>query len=206
MMMDFNRRYFYAATLVAMLLVFAGGMKYANLRNQQKVEKENIINQASVEQEAQEQSEEDIIQVYVTGAVENPGVYRLPADARVFQAVEMARALPTANLRNINLAQKLEDGQAIVVLAVGEEASPDSIGIMSGDALLGTNSSGKVNINTASIQEMDDKLPGIGPTLAQRIVDYRKLHGAFAKVEDLNNVSGIGDKKFAEIKDLIVVR
>lgn len=206
-MLNFNRRYLYAAALVVLLLAFAGGMKYANLRNQEQVKTENIVNQAAG-QDAQENTKTDFLQIYVTGEVEKPGVYQLPPDARVYQAIEMARSLPTANLKNINLAQKLEDGQAIVVPAAGEESSPGSIGgdTVSITAPAGVGGSGKVNINTASVQELDEKLPGIGPTLAQRIVDYRKLHGSFARVEDLNNVSGIGDKKYAEIKDLIVVR
>lgn len=205
--MNLDRRYLYAAALVVLLLVFAGGMKYANLRNQEQVQQETILNQTAAEQDTEENEEMDFIQIYVTGEVEKPGVYQLPPDARVYQAIEMARSLPTANLNTINLAQKLEDGQAIVVPAQGEENSPDSLGnTVSITASAGMGGNGKVNINTASVQELDEKLPGIGPTLAQRIVDYRKIHGSFARVEDLNNVSGIGDKKYAEIQDLIVVR
>ncbi len=205
MVVDLDRRYIWAAALLALILVFAGGMKYADLRNQQQQE-QNIIQQAAGESEAEAPTEDDIIQVYVTGAVQKPGVYRLPPDARVYEAIDLAQSLPTANLTNINLAQKLEDGQAIVVPAQGEELATLGGGSISITASNGMGGSGKVNINTASVQELDEKLPGIGPTLAQRIVDYRKLHGSFAKIEDLNEVSGIGDAKFAEIKDLIVVR
>ena len=208
MVIDLDRRYMYAAVLLALILVFAGGMKYADLRNSQQVEKENIIKQAAGGTNAGPKVKEDVIQIYVAGAVQKPGVYRLPSEARVYEAIDMAQSLPTANLKNINLAQKLEDGQAIVVPAIGEETSSDSLGggIISVTASSTMGSSGKVNINTASVQELDEKLPGIGPTLAQRIVDYRKLHGPFAKIEDLNNVSGIGDQKYSEIKDIIVVR
>jgi len=208
MVVDLDRRYLWAAALLAIILVFAGGMKYADLRNQEKQEQENIIKQAAGETDAGPKVKEEIIQIYVTGAVEKPGVYRLPSEARVYEAIDMAQSLPTANLKNINLALKLEDGQAIVVPAIGEEPSSDSqgAGIISATASSSMGGSGKVNINTASVQELDEKLPGIGPTLAQRIVDYRKLHGPFAKIEDLNDVSGIGDQKYAEIKDIIVVR
>ena len=206
-MMDLDRRYLWAAALLALILVFAGGMQYANLRNREQTAKENIVKQTAGGTEAEPKAKDDVIQIYVTGAVQKPGVYRLPPDARVFQAIDMAQSLPTANLKNINLAQKIEDGQAIVVPVIGEETAPDAVqgGIMSVTAsnMVGN---GKVNINTASAQELDEKLSGIGPTLAQRIVDYRKLHGPFAKIEDLNEVSGIGDKKFADIKDMIVVR
>jgi len=208
MVMDLDRRYLWAAALLALILVFAGGMQYANLRNREQIAKENIIKQTAGGTEVEPKAKDDVIQIYVTGAVQKPGVYRLPPDARVFQAIDMAQSLPTSNLKNINLAQKLEDGQAIVVPVIGEETAPDAVqgGTMSLTASSNMGGSGKVNINTASAQELDDKLTGIGPTLAQRIVDYRKLHGAFAKIEDLNNVSGIGDKKFADIKDMIVVR
>lgn len=206
--MDLDRRYLWAGALLALILVFAGGIQYADLRNREKVEKENLIKQATSETDAQVKVKEDVIQIYVTGAVDKPGVYRLPIDARVYEAIEMAQSLPTANLKNINLAQKLEDGQAIVVPAMGEESSSESPGgaVMSVNSSSNMGGSGKLNINTASVQELDEKLPGIGPTLAQRIVDYRKLHGNFTKIEDLNNVSGIGDQRFSELKDLIVVR
>jgi competence protein ComEA len=208
MVIDLDRRYLWAAAVLALILVFAGGMQYANLRNRQQIEKDNIIKQTAGATDAQAKAKEDVIQIYVTGAVQKPGVYSLPPDARVYEAIDMAQSLPDANLKNINLAQKLEDGQAIVVPAVGEETSSEAIGntsnAVSGSSAMG--GSGKVNINTASVQELDEKLPGIGPTLAQRIVDYRKLHGSFAKIEDLNEVSGIGDAKFADIKELITVR
>ncbi|MEA4923729.1 MAG: helix-hairpin-helix domain-containing protein [Syntrophomonadaceae bacterium] len=208
MVIDLDRRYIWAAALLALILVFAGGMKYADLRNQQQQEPEKIIKEAAVESEAEAPTTDDIIQVYVTGAVQKPGVYRLPPDARVYEAIDLAQSLPTANLNTINLAQKLEDGQAILVPAQGEEPATEALGggSISITASTGMGGGGKVNINTASVQELDEKLPGIGPTLAQRIVDYRKLHGPFAKIEDLNEVSGIGEQKFAEIKDLVVVR
>jgi len=63
-----------------------------------------------------------------------------------------------------------------------------------------------VNINNASVQELDERLPGIGPALAQRIIDYRTLHGRFSRTEELKEVSGIGDKKYAELQDLVTVR
>lgn len=206
-MLDWDRRYLWAAAGLLLILVFAGGMKYMELRNRGQTERAIVSAQAAGEAEAQKKKGADIIQVYVTGAVLNPGVYQLPTEARVYEAVNMAQALPSANLRQINLALKLEDGQAIVVPAEGEEApSPLGGGSGSGIGATGLGQNGKVNINTASAPELDEKLPGIGPTLAQRIVEYRSSHGGFKQVEDLNEVSGIGDKKFADIQDLITVR
>ena len=205
---DIDKRYLWAAAALLLILVFAGGMKYAELRGQKLGEQEIILNQAAAEKEVGEQQQEDIIQVYVTGAVAKPGVYRLEPEARVYEALDMAGALPTANLKNINLALKLEDGQAIMVPAVGEQTADNILGGIGtgGLSTSNPNSPGKVNINSASAQELDEKLPGIGPTIAQRIVEYRTSQGSFSKIEDLTEVSGIGDKKFTELKDLITVR
>jgi len=207
MVLDLERRYLLAAAVLVLILVFAGGMKYADMKSRDQAKKEIISEPAVSEKEAQKETQDDTIQVYVAGAVEKPGVYKLQSGARVYEAIDMARALPAANLKVINLAQKLEDGQPIIVPAAGEETS---MTLTSGGAPVTASSNlsntGKVNINSASVQELDDKLPGIGPTIAQRIVDYRTSNGAFAKIEDLTEVSGIGDKKFADIKDLITVR
>ncbi len=206
MVLDVDRRYLWAAALLVLLLVFAGGIKYGDMRNQDQSKKEIVSNTLANEQEASKPKKDDIIQVYVTGAVEKPGVYRLQSGARAYEAIDMAHSLPTANLKNINLAQKIEDGQPIVVPAIGEEIpinAPNS-GLTLGPASAKPGS-GKVNINSASAQDLDG-LPGIGPTLAGRIIEYRTSHGAFARIEDLNEVSGIGDKKYADIKDLITVR
>jgi competence protein ComEA len=207
MMLDMDRRYIWMALGLILLLVFAGGMKYGEMRNQNLSKTEVISKVITSDEEASKQKKEDIIQVYVTGAVEKPGVYRLPAGARAYEAIEMAQSLPTANLKNINLAQKIEDGQPIVVPEIGEETQVNVVGngLMMGTAASKPGSTGKVNINSASVQELDG-LPGIGPTLAQRITEYRNSHGSFARIEDLNEVSGIGDKKYADIKDLITVR
>lgn len=206
-MLNLERRYLWAAGIMILILIFAAGMKYSDFRNSGNQHQEiELENSSDPEQKAEDAEKTSLIQVYVTGAVAQPGVYKLPADARVVEAVDMAKALPEANLQGINLAQKLDDGMAIVVPRTGEEpAANGSPGIMSG-AAISTGQTGRVNINTASVQELDDRLPGIGPAIAQRIIDYRNLHGRFAKPEDLNEVSGIGDKKYAELKDLITVR
>lgn len=207
-MFDIDKRYLWAAAALLLILVFAGGMKYAEMRGQALGEQEIILDQAADEKEVGEKQQEDIIQVYVTGAVAKPGVYRLEPEARVYEAIDMAGALPAANLKNINLALKLEDGQAIMVPAVGEETKDNLFGEVGAGGLSSSNpnSRGKVNINSASAQDLDEKLPGVGPTIAQRIVEYRTSQGSFSKIEDLTAVSGIGDKKFAELKDLITVR
>jgi competence protein ComEA len=178
-------------------------MKYSQQRSQEKMGEQITVEQRQADDSKPEEDEK--IQVYVVGAVSKPGVYSVPVEARVYEAIDLAQALPTANLKSINLAQKMEDGQAVVVPAEGEELPQIGAGNAQNSMGIGA-ANGKVNINLASSQELDEKLPGVGPSIAQRIVDYRESHGRFAKAEDLQEVSGIGDKKYAEIKDLITVR
>jgi len=206
-MPDIDKRYLWGAAALLLMLVFAGGMKYEHIKNQAQDKKTIVSSSLAGDNETQKKAQTNIIQVYVSGAVEKPGVYKLPEGARVYEALELAHSLPTADLHNINLAQKVEDGQAIVVPTVGEEipAGASSGSLSTAAALAKSGSKGKININLASAQELD-QLPGIGPTLAQRIVEYRTRNGPFARIEDLNEVNGIGDKKYGDLKDLITVR
>jgi competence protein ComEA len=137
------------------------------------------------------------IAVYITGAVVNPGVHYLPEGSRIEEALQAAGG-PTAeaDLNRINLARRVHDEEQIYVPQVGEENPLAPSGGPSGGSL--------ININTATPAEMET-LPGIGPTLAQRIVDYREAHGPFVAIEDVMNVQGIGEGLFSEIRDLITV-
>jgi len=137
------------------------------------------------------------LRVYVSGAVVHPDVYTLPPDSIVKDAL-MAAGGPAddADLDRINLALPVADGQQVYVPRRGEDnppVQPPSRLPASGD---------KVNINTADVTALES-LPGVGPALAQRIVDYRQAHGPFARPEDIMEVSGIGPGVFEEIRDLI---
>ena len=139
-----------------------------------------------------------LIVVHVVGAVQKPGVYRLPAGSRIYQALEQAGGgLEGADLERINLAQPLVDGQQVFLPLKGAEGAgqPQPTGGVT---------SGKVNINTAGKEELEN-LPGIGAVKAQGIINYRQQHGPFQRIEDLLDVSGIGEKTLAEIKELITV-
>lgn len=141
------------------------------------------------------------IVVHITGAVPRPGVYALPQGARIQDGISAAGGfLAEAEKTNINLAQLLEDGEKLDIPFV-EGASPvlptPVPEVVSATTEL-------ININTASIAELDT-LPGIGPAIAQRIIDYRTQHGPFLNIEDIINVAGIGPATYERIKDLISV-
>ena len=144
-----------------------------------------------------EQVQAPQIFVDVTGAVNTPGVYALTASSRVIDAIKAAGgSAPGADLSTINLARVLADGEQIYV----DAAVTNSKGVR----VSTTKRSGPININRATVGDFDS-LDGIGPVIANRIVSYRKTHGPFITVEDLQKVSGIGAAKFAQIKSKIRV-
>lgn len=148
------------------------------------------------------------IVVHVAGAVKNPGVYALEEGQRVKDAIQIAGGpLPEADLLRLNLAQKIHDEDKLYVPKIGEapeqqEQESESYGATVG---ISSKNDGKVNINTADESELT-KLPGVGSATAQKIIDYRTTNGTFKSIEDIKNVSGIGDKKFEQMKDKIKVR
>lgn len=142
--------------------------------------------------------------VDVRGAVNQPGVYTLPAGSRVQDALARAGDVTSdADTRTLNLARRLNDGEQLYVPRQGE-APPVPPTMSVRGAPTATRLASKININTASVAELDT-LPGIGPALAQRIVDYRTQHGDFKTIEEIKKVRGIGDALFNQIKDLITV-
>ena len=152
---------------------------------------------------------------HVCGAVNKTGVYTLPADSRVKDFIEAAGGTTEkADLDRINLARIVEDGEQIAVPEIG---STDTSSGSSATSPVGSvedfsqklpdnteTSSSKVNINTGDLEELEG-LPHIGPSIAQKIIDYRKTNGNFKTIEDIKNVKGIGDKTFEDIKDFIYV-
>ena len=176
---------------------------------------ESVESPTEIEREAQPSTSGKIF-VYVTGAVNNPGMVELNGnELHLADAINASGGLlPTADADNINMADAISDGQHIRVpekkvarsiepstsRSSSEAAEPST----SGRASEGVSSDGMVNINTAGIEELDT-LPGIGPAIAQRIIDYRQLNGAFKSIDEIQNVRGIGAKKFENLKSRIKI-
>ena len=152
-----------------------------------------------------------VVVVDVAGKVRRPGLYRLPPGSRVDDAIRAAGgARPGVRLDGLNLAAKLVDGQQV---AVGVAPAPDAGGDGAGGGGAGAGGAdpgggaaggAPVNLNTATLEQLQT-LPGVGPVLAQHVLDWRAAHGRFSSVDQLNDVSGIGDVKFAALKSLVTV-
>lgn len=150
------------------------------------------------------------IRIHVSGEVIHPDVYKLPVNAIVRDAVTAAGGLTgKADIDRMNLALPLSDGMRIHVPGLDEEMQPP---LVSGDSPAGDGPSpgdvpspGIINLNLATLDELET-LPGIGPTLGQRIIDHRQAYGPFANTEDLMDVSGIGPGKYEQIKNLVSVQ
>lgn len=151
------------------------------------------------------------IAVHITGEVKKQGLIYLKEGSRVADAIEKAGGeTKNADLSQINLAYVLQDGQKIYVPNKNEKISQYITGNSGNNDTEENNTSNlskedsKVNINTANQSELDS-LPGIGPSIAQKIIDYREENGNFKTIEELQNVKGIGDAKYEEIKDMVTV-
>lgn len=188
--------------LLAVVALAAGGAFYAGMHGQE----EAVTLDAGTTPQAKAPAKESEIVVYVAGAVNRPGVVQLAEGARAKDAVDACGGfLPTADTNGVNLAQKLKDGMQVTV----PEKSPQGTAVQgaAGGAQAGAAKSlpeGMVNINTADEKELD-KLPGIGPAMAKRIVEYRMENGAFQAPEEIKRVKGIGDAKYEKMKDKIAL-
>lgn len=138
------------------------------------------------------------IKVYVTGEVKHPDVYELEENSIIKDAITLAGGVTeNADLISINLAKKLTDGEEVIVPAKENSTSNSTVSASNAKT-------GKININSATKEELMT-LPGIGEVKANAIIDYRTKNGTFKSIHDIVNVSGIGEKTFEKIKDLITV-
>ncbi|MEV0483219.1 ComEA family DNA-binding protein [Streptomyces sp. NPDC050508] len=149
------------------------------------------------------------IVVDVSGKVRKPGVHRLPAGSRVTDALRAAGGVrPGTNTEGLNRARFLVDGEQVVVGGPADAAVPGAGGangagaVGSAGSAAGAAPGAPVSLNTATADQLDT-LPGVGPVLAQHIIDYRTQHGGFRSVDELRQVNGIGDRRFADLRDLV---
>jgi competence protein ComEA len=155
----------------------------------------------------QEQIQETIsIIVDVKGQVKLPGVYSSSQGERVIDVINRAGGLTEiADESQVNFAQHVEDAMVIYIPAKGEEGISIPAGTSVSETAGGSSNQAKINLNKADENELQN-LPGIGPSKAAAILEYRETNGQFKNVEDLKNISGIGDKTFDKLKDLITVQ
>ena len=155
-------------------------------------------------------SEPARVLVHVCGAVRSPGVYELAEGARLGEALELAGgATAKADLAAVNLAARVADGQQVVVPERGDAGSAPGAGgteagITAGGGTAASGGGSLVSLNSATMAELEG-LPGVGPATAQKIIDYRTTQGGFKSIEELLNVSGIGEVKFAALKDSVTL-
>lgn len=166
----------------------------------------DVVVENKVEEVKQEpEKESSFIKVYVAGEVNSPGVIELEEGSRIEDAIEGAGGVKAeANLKNINLAYEVSDGEKIYIPNFSEESEEESVPEPNASSS-NTNTKGKVNINKATATELTS-VPGIGASTAQKIITYREENGKFQTIEDVKKVSGIGDSKFESMKDFIAVK
>lgn len=154
----------------------------------------------------QENLEANYIIVYICGEVKESKVLTLKENSRICDAIDEVGGLTeNADLTNINLAYILEDGEKIYIPKKGEDVQIENTSNSSSQMSSYIYNSTKININKATQTELET-IPGIGPSSALKIINYREENGKFKSIEDIKNVSGIGDKKFESIKDYITVK
>lgn len=191
------------ALVIVAIIAFCGGNLYQEWRAEGEgltlVQEDATAGETAADSAAPENASGEVV-VHVAGAVSSPGVYTLPADSRVDDAVRAAGATADADLSQLNLAQKLADGQKITVPVAGAAPADGSSAATTAD----NDNGGLININTATQEELET-LPSIGEVRAQAIIAYREEHGGFRTTDELMEVSGIGEKIFADISPHITV-
>ena len=185
---------------ILLILVGVGGLFS---KKEESVEETTVVETTMLAEKTEvSTTKETVIFVDIKGAVQNPGVYQMKVGDRVKDALDAAGGLTEeADSQKVNLAKRLEDQMVIVVPKVGEEAEEIPEGATSKEAT----KEGKVNINTATVEELKT-LKGVGEKKAEAIIEYRKKNGSFQTKEDLMKVRGIGKKLFDSFQERIVTQ
>ena len=191
-----------AALIGGILLILVGVGGFFSKKEESIEETEIVVTTVLAEKAEVSTTQETVIFVDIKGAVKNPGVYQMKVGDRVKDALDAAGGLTDeADSQKVNLAKRLEDQMVIVVPKVGEEAEEIPAGATSKEEA----KEGKVNINTATVEELKT-LKGVGEKKAEAIIEYRKKNGSFQTKEDLMKVRGIGKKLFESFQERIVTQ
>lgn len=148
-----------------------------------------------------------LLRVHISGEVRVPDVYELPTGAILRDGINAAGGMTRSAAADLlNLALPLADGMHVHVPALDQTTSEPALieRAAPGTAPLGTSTGELINLNTATLEELD-QLPGVGPSTAQKIIDYRQANGPFATIDEIQNVSGIGPAKLEQIRDLVTI-
>jgi len=189
-----NKQTIVVLLVVIVALSFWSGVKYAEWRLVK--EPIEIVQEDKITENEKQIKEPTKIYVHIAGAVKNPGIYELTEGARVEEALKLAVPTEEADVdKYLNRAAILNDQDKIMVYKKGETIQT---------AVPNASTKGKININTASLEQLDS-LTGIGPTKAQAIIDYRRDYGGFKNIKEITKVKGIGQATFEKIKDRITV-
>lgn len=180
--------------ILALIVMMSVGLLGCRKKDVEQLSLE-LTEAVEADEQAEESTEhtddEEQIFVYVCGAVSKEGVYELPSGSRLYEAIEIAGGFrEDADKSTVNQAEVLEDEERIYVPVIGEAVQEDA------------NQDGKININKASKEELMT-LPGVGASRAESIIQYREEHGAFRRIEDIMQISGIKEGLFEKIKDRI---
>ena len=179
---------------------------YTKQDNEIEFLEDNFINEEQENSNLVSKEEKNTIVIYITGEVVNQGIYEMEYNSRISDAIEKAGGLTEkANIKDINLASLLEDEMKIYIPNIEEAGKVENV--VEENPITSKReekTKSKININTATQSDLET-LPGIGEATALKIINYRKEKGKFFKIEDIKNVSGIGESKFSKIKDMITV-
>ncbi len=167
------------------------------------IDTSKVMAETSLPKELEDDKEnnikEEIIKIHILGEVNYNGILELTVGSRISDAIEKAGGLTTfADVSKINLAYILEDGEKLYIPSINDEEDMEYL-------LSGNSGSSKININTAKLEELQN-IPGVGPSIAQAIIDYREENGKFINIEDIKNVSGVGESKYKKMEEYIKVK
>ena len=213
-----NKKYI---IFIAIIIVCIIGIYYLFIKEKDYIKYDselsvlNKIENITNKEESKNKDIKEKITIYITGAIKNQGVYELEEKSRIVDCIEKAGGLTEdADLKNINLAYVIEDGMKIYIPKNSDnnEVKDDTNlyvykeknNTINSDNINLETQNNKIDINTASQTELET-LPGIGPSTATKIINYRKENGKFNNIEDIKNINGIGDSKYEQIKNLIKI-